>query len=212
MARRRYVSKRRSPGTWSRTALATRSQVVSYLAAGRRPNRAQKSSMPQCGWPISSMSKRCTTRAWPSSDTSVLAAGVTRATTCMHRCSFSAAKGSCALLPLMMWRRVMRLALRCGATLGAVASSPSCCASRNLGSTPDTPLVACSRTRAAKAASELSPFKRAATSMGLASAPRSAPEAATCNRPTILRPMTLSRANGLAPTCGPNCSCSTCSK
>ena len=32
---------------WSRTALAMRSQVVSYLAAGRRPSRLQKSSMPQ---------------------------------------------------------------------------------------------------------------------------------------------------------------------
>ena len=63
-----------------------------------------------------------------------------------------------------------------------------------------------------KAASELSPFSISATSMGLAGSFNVAPGAATCRRPTMLRPTTVSRAIGLAPMCGPNCSCSTWSR
>jgi hypothetical protein len=46
------------PGTCSRTALATRSQVVPYFAAGRIPWSAQKSSRPQADSPASSTSSR----------------------------------------------------------------------------------------------------------------------------------------------------------
>ncbi len=81
------------------------------MAAGRSPSRLQKSSMPQWSGPCASTSKRCISNAWPSLETSVLAMGMTRLATCMHRCSFKATKGRCALEPLMMWWRVTRLAI-----------------------------------------------------------------------------------------------------
>lgn len=185
------------------------------LGGGAQAQQAAKPSMPHSGWPCSSTSKRCNTKACPSSDTSVWAVGNTRRATCMHRCSFCATNGNRALEPLMMWRRVMTLAFLCSARafmVPAGAAPASACASRNLGSTPETPLVACWRTRAAKAASELSPLSSAATSMGWAGSLSYAPGAATCRRPTMLRPMTDSRAMGLAPMCGPKCSCSTWSR
>jgi hypothetical protein len=182
VANLRKVSYCSPPGTWSRTAHAIRSQVVSYFAAGRSPNRAQKSSIPHSGWPSSSTSKRWTTSALPSRDTSVFALRRTFPTTCIQRYSLRAANGSRPDDPLMMCRLVNRVAFGWRSRLALISTDVSLepsSVSRNLGRMPDTPLVACSRTSSANACSELSPWSRSATSIGFGGSASTAPGTST---------------------------------
>ena len=89
----------------------------------------------------------------------------------MHKCSLAVANGSLLDDPLMMCSWVSNEAFLCG-------PSPLvffCSVSRNFGRTPETPLFACSRTSWENASSELSPFRRSATSIGFAGSSKCRP-------------------------------------